>query len=290
MCISKTINSIGLEVECGIDYEELDKLKDWIHGEGLDSHFESEDDGSVRVTSREYRSAELKFWHSNLDIVKKFMDYLYNECKIKTNKTCGLHIHIKMNDDNYAKLSYLSVVRQFIDKYTHKFRFRRKYITRLVNRNCRDLNHQDILDNQTEIHDRYDGMRYYVVNFISLNVHNSLEFRILPNQVSYSEFEKTIKWFINTLDEILEKPDLHTTTETIRINYESVDKDQTETIVIDKQWCKIKTEDAPKEPKAPKAPEAPIKQQIHAMQLFARSMTPNQRTRTRRTVRQLRSE
>lgn len=277
MCISKTINSIGLEVECGIDEDKLEQLNNWIRQHRLHRYFYAGYDGSVHVRDREIPDAELKFWHTNTKKIQEFMDYLYNECKIKTDYSCGLHIHVKMSEDSYAKLSYITVVKQFIDKYKQTFANKAKYINRLVNSFSRENTSQEYLDEATYGH----GGRYYAVNFTSLSVHNTLEFRLLPNQASFNEFKKTFAWFIDTIDKILEHPNIRTEPQEIKIRKSRIPKDATETIEIDHTWCKVKEPEQPEQPNT-----KPVSEQ---MQLFAVAFTKPKSKRTKATDATLRS-
>ena len=210
--ITKNIESIGLEFEGGIDYYDLDRLKSWLRDKGWLNRFKVDTDGSVYVGNKEFSDAELKFWHSSMNKIFEFTDYLYNKCDFKTNESCGLHVHVKFKDCNKALslMSFKPFWNDFLDVYV-KFakswlseKRKKKYLRRLDNGYCLAKYREKDVVEQIKGYYRCSS-RYRAINLNSFKRFKTIEFRILPNQDDFEEFKVTITWFVKVIDKLFEK-------------------------------------------------------------------------------------
>jgi len=230
--ISRHIISLGVEIECGIDKNEFMKLKRYVARNKLYDYFYADSDCSVNVSTKEIYDAELKYWNTDLEKIFKFAKYLYNNCKIKTNNSCGLHIHIRLNDEKYSILACQKGIDYFINAYSKKFKSKSKYMNRLTNSYCNAKNLTEAtVNNQVYGY----GTRYRAINFVSLSERQkTLEFRIFPHQTTYSEFEQTIKWFIKTIDNLYRKHQVIKSSNLSLAKYKRQPTFKSETIYIHK--------------------------------------------------------
>jgi len=198
--ISNHINSLGVELECGMNYEDTKKLKDWAKLAELSNYMEIDGDGSVNVPEKDDSSLEIRFWNKDLDKVLSFLKLAYAECNASTNNTCGFHLHVKVSD--FGILTYESCFSRFLRLYRKHYKLKPKYMGRLMNRYCRArILKQDFVIDQLEGRG-YDEDRYCAINFRSLDKHDTIEFRIFPHQSTYIEAKSTILWFIDTIEGI----------------------------------------------------------------------------------------
>jgi hypothetical protein len=202
MAISKYINSLGLEIECGIDNEDYDNLTAYLHEKNLAQYASIGADGSVWVDEKDMSDTEIKFWHENLKIILNFVERLYNKYKIKTNRTCGLHIHIKLKDNElFGIFTFKKFFKAFIKEYVEYFKDS-KYLDRLHNNYCVARYTKTDMIRQIQ---GIRSVRYRAINLVPFRTRKTIEFRIFPHQQNYIEFENTILWFVGTIDKILEK-------------------------------------------------------------------------------------
>jgi hypothetical protein len=207
--ITENIKSIGIELEGGINSDDLRKLKNFVKENNLNDYFSYGYDYSVNVENKDYYNIEIRFWHNDLNVFFKFIEYIFNECKFKQNSTCGNHIHLKFIDDEKALsvFSYRKAWKMFLDeykKYANSFvdgKMLNKYLGRLDNRYCLAKYNTKIVISQLRHYEK-DSSRYRAINLNSYNVNETIEIRILPYFSNSNEAKKSISWLIKTIDKI----------------------------------------------------------------------------------------
>jgi hypothetical protein len=237
--ITQNIKSVGIELEGGIDREDLEILKKYCEKNNLLDYVDYGEDGSVVVRSKEIKNIEIKFWHFNIDTFLKFIEYVFTKCGFEQNNTCGNHMHFKFINDNKAIsiFSFRKIWKTFKQEYI-KFvnsleeNLREKYLKRLENKYCKFEYITDIVIKQLNSYDK-NYSRYYAINLSSYNLHKTLEIRLLPHFDSYEEARTAILWLIETIDKIYSTTKCTLTTKTIKLNF--FDNDNTFNYIIEKQ-------------------------------------------------------
>lgn len=208
--ISTHIESIGIELECGIPGDSDDaNLFERELSACFGDHFTSSGDGSVNVPHCCDR--ELKFWDANLLEVSRFLHACYPT--IKTNTSCGFHVHVRFKDRSLAKLfSFNQSYQLFIDLYKeHAESLPRRtstYLKRLTNHYCDGCYIKGDILEQLSAHGKCNE-RYHAINLNSMNIHGTLEFRVLPHQLSASEAMGSINWLVATIERVIESYTSH---------------------------------------------------------------------------------
>jgi hypothetical protein len=207
--ITENIKSIGIELEGGINSEDLKKLKNFVKENNLSDYFGYGYDYSVNVDGKDYYNIEIRFWNSDLNVFFKFIEFVFNECRFKQNDSCGNHIHIKFVDNEKALsiFSYRKSWKMFLDeykKYAYSFtdeKTMNKYLGRLENRYCLAKYNTKIVISQLRHYEK-DSSRYRAINLNSYNLNKTIEIRILPYFSNSDEAKKSIIWLIKTIDKI----------------------------------------------------------------------------------------
>jgi len=207
--ITENIKSVGIELEGGINSDDLKKLKNFVKENSLNDYFGYGYDYSVNVDGKDYYNIEIRFWHHDLNIFFKFIEFIFNECKFKQNNTCGNHIHLKFVDNEKALsiFSYRKAWKMFLDEYK-KFAYTfndekmlNKYLSRLNNRYCLARYSSKVVISQLRHYEK-DSSRYRAINLNSYNINKTIEIRILPYFNNFDEAKKSIEWLIKTIDNI----------------------------------------------------------------------------------------
>lgn len=83
--INKYIRSVGIEVEGGMNRNELLSLEMWLRNNGIIEHFSKGTDSSVNVEEKELDNLELRFWHYDIFILCTFVQKLLSLdfCRMK---------------------------------------------------------------------------------------------------------------------------------------------------------------------------------------------------------------
>jgi hypothetical protein len=224
--ITQNIKSIGIELEGGINREDLENLEEYCEKNNLLDYVVFGDDGSVVVKSKEIRNIEISFWHYDLDTFLKFVEYVFNKCNFEQNATCGNHMHFKFinNEKALSILSYATIWKKFISEYK-KFAkslgdnlLVEKYLSRLKNKYCLAKYDVNVVIEQLELHEKA-SCRYRAINLNSYNIHKTIEIRILPHFSNYEEAERSILWLIKTVDKIYSTANCTLSTKSIKLNF-----------------------------------------------------------------------
>lgn len=212
---SKTLESIGVEVECGISTQKLATLTRKYSPTG---RFEPGRDMSVRVFSPHSSSVnwisdeEMRYWTvSQTDLENFFKEVFANNSTLGaiTNSSCGMHVHLRMNPNLMWQWSYSVTVRKFISSYRKRFANNSKYMSRLRNHYSKaNYNIKDAIDQITNNYK--NSSRYHAVNLNAYTIapsRGTMEIRILPGANSATEAMEMINWLIKTVDDINTHPD-----------------------------------------------------------------------------------
>ena len=217
MMFSKTIDSLGVELECGISTQKLDMLSRKYSPTG---RFETGRDGSVRVSAPSSQpigfdwviDEEMRYWTAfQIDLENFFKEVFINSSTLGaiTNHTCGMHAHLHMNPNLMWQWSYSVTVRKFISSYRTKFANNPKYMNRLRNHYSNaSYNIKDAISQVTDS-DR-NSSRYRAVNLNAYTIapsRGTMEIRILPGASNAAEAIEMINWLVKTVDDINMHPD-----------------------------------------------------------------------------------
>lgn len=218
---SKTLESIGVEVECGIGTQKLATLTRKYSTTG---RFQPGTDGSVNVPSPSGRpfdigwikNEEMRYWTvSKADLENFFKDVFTNNhtsdaltntstLGALTNSSCGMHVHLRMNPNLMWQWSYGVTVRKFVSSYRTKFANNPKYMNRL--RNHYSKANYNIRDAISQVTTSYkNSSRYHAVNLNAYTIapsRGTMEIRILPGANSATEAIEMINWIVKTVDDI----------------------------------------------------------------------------------------
>jgi hypothetical protein len=198
----RVIESVGVEIECGIRKRAIRKLQ-----AKYSSNFEVTTDGSVEVYNDKLgrkwvHNAELKYWNTD---IRKVLEFARDVFKLgaKQNSTCGNHIHIRLSDQNIALILWdYSFIQEFLQEYIKEFKDNRKYMDRLNNRYCRAYTNSK----EVERNIKSQFNRYYAINFFSVfERQNTVEIRLMPFAESFKEYKKQLLWTIRTIRKLLRK-------------------------------------------------------------------------------------
>jgi len=194
------IQSIGIEVECGINQEEYHKIKEFARY--INHRASVGSDGSVYVDGYDNKNIEIRYWGS-LKETKQFIKYLWKEGKIGQNETCGNHIHLRLVDNTLLAgiFSYRTFWNEFKKQYKKTFKTK-KYLDRFNNQYCiARYNPQRII---RQLRGEW-GARYCAINLVALRAHNTIEIRLMPYADDMREHLQQISWVYNTVNKILNK-------------------------------------------------------------------------------------
>ena len=218
--ISEHIVSLGIELEGGMKPNTRSIIETKFSKWGLNLNVAESGDGSVH---RSYDwpaslvTTELKFFAEKLIDIKHFLEWSYKYGDVRTNSSCGMHVHVMFTNHSYTlfALARQPVMRDFHNKYREHFKDNQKYLGRLSNRFCKENNLSTGRLVQSMVHSNYE--RYYSVNFASTRKHSvlnieqgktirspgTLEIRVLPGQDTAKEAYSSILWLVEALEDII---------------------------------------------------------------------------------------
>lgn len=216
MTISPYIKSIGFELECGIPYTKLREFERHMR-EKYGDRFEADTDGSVGAGGTGYQGGkEYKFYSDKWEEIEDFLKEAYTTYGVKTDRTCGLHMHFKTNPDKIemkeavALLSYKPIHDEFINEYKTTFQRRQKFLNRLKGRReggwaDPEYKENEILS-QLEARRKHDVInRYTAINLQAYNEHGTVELRPLPPSATAVGAIGALKQEVKILDRVFKK-------------------------------------------------------------------------------------
>jgi hypothetical protein len=171
---------LGLEIECYTMAEEPE-LVEALYAFGLQDKVQISDDGSIESPDYE-NTYELKVLFKEeelsrtLNKLSKFLKY----CKIKTNDSCGLHVHIDMRSRNLDKcyknlVSMQDVLFGLVDK------------SRWDNEYCAPVKEFNI------------NSRHVAINKLAYSKHKTLEVRLHHGTTDMKKVENWVKLLLKVI-------------------------------------------------------------------------------------------
>lgn len=230
------IASIGIEVECITPYAStVEKINEALSN--LDVHPNIGSDCSIDRMNARGATREIRMWHSDVSNIKAALELLYaprsqHGFNIKTNESCGLHIHIAPTAHTQkaraliAALSHEVVYNSFIAAYNKFFSIDMgdgetamlsKYAQRKNNYFCKTTYNET---NISHILKGDPGNRYNAINYASLNRNGTIEIRLMPAADSAEEAYTSIMFVVSAIEKLtahFEKHQLLLRTHTERI-------------------------------------------------------------------------
>lgn len=196
------INSIGVEIECGIDDEPFETLREQAL---TDRHLAIHYDGSVHVDDFAHSDSEICYY-GKPNKVFEFIEKMFNEYEIGTNRSCGTHVHYRFNDMQKALSIFSSQYfwNAYRRKYIEKFNGKKKYLQRFENDYSEFPNEYDLQSIVEQIRSKSKtSYRYRAINANSFNLNKTLEMRVMPYFESAEEAIDSIKWQNDTITELM---------------------------------------------------------------------------------------
>jgi hypothetical protein len=206
------IESIGIELECGLDERDWTVLEDYCREKGTLVHLSYGSDASVYVEGYDKDACEIRYWDYSVEDLCKFVRKAFE--MIGQNSSCGNHLHIRFKDMKQAMsiFSYSGTHALLKSKYVKKWGETTKYYNRLRNRYCNGSYSEDAVDSQLKRAFK-DTSRYRMINLNAYKETKTIEFRILPNFDSGREAEESIKAYVgmvcDTYKTMMKKKNLH---------------------------------------------------------------------------------
>jgi hypothetical protein len=204
------IGSIGLELECGIPSSKRTAFERWAHQKYGD-RFEPSGDPTAGGGGEGYVQGREYLLHStSMPDLLDFVDKAYNTYGVKANSHCGFHIHMKPNtrklsyDLVKASIAHKAFQEEFIDKFRAEYAGKPKYLNRLVSTYSRwNYNTENVRGQLMR-----GGNRYTPINLLSTTEpQGTIEFRLMPNQESGAEAQRTLKWMGKTVNGMFKEMD-----------------------------------------------------------------------------------
>jgi hypothetical protein len=195
--VKEVIESVGVEIECGICSPTFYNLySDKFHLEGDSSVIvRKECDCEMRVDYCWKRNAEIKGWDyiENLPSLQQHIKEMWNDCLIKQNSSCGNHFHIKFC------YPYIFTCKEFAEffynKYVAKFQ-QKKYKERLLNQYSM---YSKFTDEHIEELLKGNFSRYKYINFRAWydKKLKTIEFRIMPYARDANEYVSMMNFILD---------------------------------------------------------------------------------------------
>ncbi len=173
-------NHVGIEIECfsNLDWDEVKAL---IYAHDLESYVNLSTDGSIEnPDSTEAYELRLLIPETKLtDVLSRFKKFT-KKAKLRTNSSCGLHVHLDMRKRN-AKNCYdrLMKFQDVLFGLVAKNRWGNEY--------CEWTCFTNSLG------------RYVAINKLSLAKHNTIEIRLHEGTTDADKIEKWVRLLLNVI-------------------------------------------------------------------------------------------
>ena len=197
--MGRHIVSVGFELEGGMNNHEAFKLRRYVQDNGLDHYYSVKFEPQLQVAGKQNSNMEVQFHNEELQELLGLLKFAYENCGFATNSSCGFHIHVRFKDMAGAIRVFSSerVIQDFMIRYAREFRDER-YTRRLGSIYC---SQDPTLYEPREI-GRAVYNKYSPINVGAYIEHQTIEFRIMPNQLSADEAKRSLLWLIRTAEEL----------------------------------------------------------------------------------------
>ncbi len=167
-------------------------------------------DGSVAIYEKNIRLVPLelkgyvKLEKGGLSNLENFVREIFKKGFIQ-NESCGNHIHLGWNVPPSAVHTRFKRYERFLkfkeayQKYIRDNYLSIRYELRMNNQYCS-------MDNTIRDRNIQGGTRYCGMNIESLNVHKTIEIRLLPYVFTADEYIRNLRWLIATMNRIAKEP------------------------------------------------------------------------------------
>lgn len=173
-------NHLGLEIECFSSLE-WEQIKALVYTHDLEQYLNISTDGSIEnPNSTEGYEFRLLIPENKLkDVLTKFKKFA-KKAKLKTNSSCGFHVHLDMRKRS-AKNCYdrLMKFQDVLFGLVAKNRWGNEYCEWTCSTNSLG--------------------RYVAINKLSLTKHNTIEVRLHEGTVDADKIEKWVKLLLNVI-------------------------------------------------------------------------------------------
>jgi hypothetical protein len=222
--ISENIASIGVELE---GWRETSLNKDDVHAIRTAVKYPSNtsvgSDGSIRYCKKDKDDEgrfiepsiaadncdtfEIRYWSTDLTDIRNFLRHCYKVTKVKTNASCGFHIHVRFADMDKALaiFSHYTQTVKFLTIFNETFGNIPKYESRLRNMYCNQVRldkERTVLKRQLEGEHDY---RYRPINLAAYKAHGTIEFRMMPFAEDEDEAMKMIHFTVDTIEQLIKE-------------------------------------------------------------------------------------
>jgi len=163
-------------------------------------------DGSLS-NGAEYRPKDRNhlFWKEDcFDQIKEIIGLVKAHRGKIIATTCGLHVHVDMK--LFTNQEIVNIVKTFVKKQPKIFRqfrivpSRKDYAQRIPKEVCNELTCNKIKllrgKDEPEYENGFFGDRHYALNVLSLNKHDTLEWRIFNGNLKINKIKEAVKFAI----------------------------------------------------------------------------------------------
>ncbi len=196
--------SVGVELECLVPNGHVQTVDRWVSS---CPNGRVTADGSIERESG-YQTREYTFYSQNLTEVKTWLSTMFGAGRVKTNESCGMHVHVKPTAALrwvYATRHYWQGFASAYDAFAERQERRADYRERTAAYYCR--RHRW---GRSYIRGLIEGNeeRYTEINLQSLIKHGfgTIEHRILPGARSGAEATGAVDWLTHTASALSATP------------------------------------------------------------------------------------
>jgi len=205
--IDRTLENIRYAIEIEVEFPNTKDSQKLIDRHRVIRGWAMDTDGSLE-NGCEYRPKDRNklYWNEDcIDQIKEIVG-LIKAHHGHIRPSCGFHVHIDSSKFTYKEL--INIVKAFIKEQKSIYRkfkvlkCREDYaqkiptdtIKYLTERNIKKIKKSD--NYEDSINHPYFSERHYALNILSLQKHNTLEFRMLNGSIQIRTMKKYIKWCI----------------------------------------------------------------------------------------------
>ena len=204
--LKKEINKLRFGIEIEVEFPHTKDSLVLIAKHRIIRGWEIDNDGSLE-NGAEYKPKDNNKLYYNEDCIDQIKEIigLIKAHRGNIKPSCGLHIHIDMK--NFTNKEICNIVKAFInrqDKIYRKFNVLKirqdetaQKIPINIKRVIKEKIIQEIKDNECRNNNNYFQDRHYGLNLLSLNEHNTLEFRFFNGTIQPKKIQSYLYWLLN---------------------------------------------------------------------------------------------